>query len=61
MPPLMGLSIFGVYQLEHELEATMAFTTLLLFNAMRQARVSLGHGVPRCLGFAGPRNAPQVA
>jgi ATP-binding cassette, subfamily C (CFTR/MRP), member 1 len=45
MPPLMGLSIFGVYQLDNELEATMAFTTLLLFNAMRLPLLQLPKGL----------------
>ena len=44
-PPLIALSIFGVHALESPLEATLAFTTLSLFNTLRLPLVLLPKGL----------------
>ena len=44
-PPLIALSIFGLYVLEAPLEASLAFTTLSLFNTLRLPLVLLPKGL----------------
>lgn len=44
-PPLIALSIFGLHVLESPLEASLAFTTLSLFNTLRLPLVLLPKGL----------------
>jgi ATP-binding cassette subfamily C (CFTR/MRP) protein 1 len=44
-PPLIALSIFGIFTLEAPLEASLAFTTLSLFNTLRLPLVLLPKGL----------------
>ena len=45
LPPLIALSIFGIHSLETPLEASLAFTTLSLFNTLRLPLVQLPKGL----------------
>jgi len=51
LPPLLGLSIFAVYELEKPLDNALAFTTLSLFNTLRLPLVRLPNAL-RSLGEA---------
>jgi len=51
LPPLIALSIFSVYELEHDLDNALAFTTLSLFNTLRLPLIQLPKSL-RSLGEA---------
>ena len=44
-PPLMGLSIFGVYELEKPVDSVLSFTPLSRFNTLRLPLIQLPKGI----------------
>jgi ATP-binding cassette, subfamily C (CFTR/MRP), member 1 len=45
LPPFVALSIFGIYEIEYDLDGVFAFTTLSMFNTLRLPLVNLPKGL----------------